>query len=907
MPRRLLLESEYVFDIRRGFDAGAREAVLEPRFEAFAPPTGGTANNGLPILDWDQGAAQLNRGGFSWSAIPAAATTVTYAFRASTTLAELAGLPPGVSGFSPFNAIQIAVTEEILRLWSEVANITFVRAGTGTSGAAAYSDNASILFGNFNSGPPQFSALTYLPSPDGTAPSALEGNIWVNVSRDYDADPAAFPLGAHILAHEIGHALGLLHPGDYGGGANGGATYGADAEYWQDTAMFTNMTYFSEAFTGGAYGTLAITPQLHDIAAAQMLYGVNTTTRTGNTVYGFNSNAGHATLNIAGSTSAATFTIWDAGGEDTLDLSGYLTAVEIDLREEAFSSAGPGPGIGLAHGNIAIARNVVIENAIGGVGADTLIGNAASNRLDGGAGADTMAGGLGNDTYVVDSALDVTTELEGGGVDTVHSSISWSLFEEVENLTLTGAAAINGTGNTLANVITGNGAANVLVGLGGDDSLFGNAGDDTLNGGADDDILDGGAGADALNGGAGGDTADYSTAAARVVVRLWSNSGSEGDAAGDTLTSVENVSGGAGGDTIAGDSLGNVLVGGGGVDFINGLDGDDTLRGDAGADVLLGGVGADSLEGGADNDSLNGGVGADALVGGAGSDTADYSTAAARVAVRLWSNSGSEGDAAGDTLFGVENATGGAGGDTIAGDSLANVLAGGGGADFLNGLDGNDTLRGDAGADALVGGAGADSLEGGADNDTLNGGAGADTINGGAGADTADYSAATARVAVRLWSNSGAEGDATGDTLSGVENVTGGGGGDTIAGDSFVNVLAGGGGADFLNGLDGNDTLRGDAGADVLVGGAGADAFVFSVGGGADQVNDFDADAAGGQDALNIAAFGITALDFSARVSIADQGANTLVTIDGAATMLLLGVTGDGDNIITQSDFILGG
>src|SRR5258706_9403187 len=194
----------------------------------FQPPTGGTAGNGKPILDWDQAAAQITRDGVSWAAALGQSITITYAYRSSVSAAETSQWPAGVSGFSQFNATQINVAEEMLRLWSEVTNITFVRAGSGTSGAGAYSNNAQILFGNFTSGPAAFSAFTYLPPLMGSAAADIDGNVWVNVSRNYDATPAVFPLGAHILAHEIGHALGLDHPGDYNGGANGGATYTND-------------------------------------------------------------------------------------------------------------------------------------------------------------------------------------------------------------------------------------------------------------------------------------------------------------------------------------------------------------------------------------------------------------------------------------------------------------------------------------------------------------------------------------------------------------------------------------------------------------------------------------------------------------------------------------------------------
>ena len=124
----------------------------------------------------------------------------------------------------------------------------------------------------------------------------------------------------------------------------------------------------------------------------------------------------------------------------------------------------------------------------GNSAANTLIGGAGNDILDGGAKGDTMLGGAGNDIYTVDNAADVVTELGGEGIDGVSSSITYTLGANVENLTLTGSALINATGNTSDNILAGNSANN------------------TLTGGAGNDTLDGGAGADTLVGGTGSDT-----------------------------------------------------------------------------------------------------------------------------------------------------------------------------------------------------------------------------------------------------------------------------------------------------------------------------------------------------------------------------------------------------------------
>jgi len=364
-------------------------------------------------------------------------------------------------------------------------------------------------------------------------------------------------------------------------------------------------------------------------------------------------------------------------------------------------------------------------------------------------------------------------------------------------------------GSAHDDTLAGNAAANIISGGAGNDLISGGGGADTLLGGDGDDTLVGGAGADVLSGGTGTDTLDYSGTGSAVAVNLATGSG----AGGDVITGFENVVGSGFADTVSGDGGANVLYG---------EDGNDILVGAGGGDALSGGAGADTLSGGNGADTLVGGAGADALSGGAGTDVVDYSQSGSAVTVDLSTGLGSGGDAAGDTLAGVENVVGTGGGDALTGDSGANALYG---AD---------------GADTLVGGGGADTLSGGNGDDTLVGGAGADALSGGAGTDTLDYSQSGSAVTVDLSTGGGSGGDAAGDTVSGIENLIGSSGGDVLTGDGGANVLYGADGADTLVGGGGADTLSGGAGNDLLSGGAGADRFVFSAGDGDDTILDFD-------------------------------------------------------------------
>ncbi|MGL4968059.1 MAG: beta strand repeat-containing protein [Inquilinus sp.] len=401
------------------------------------------------------------------------------------------------------------------------------------------------------------------------------------------------------------------------------------------------------------------------------------------------------------------------------------------------------------------------------------------------------------------------------------------------------------TGTAADETLTGDDLRDTMNGGGGTDILNGEGADDKLSGGEGDDTLRGGAGADALVGGTGIDTASYYTSAVGVIINLAGGTAVGGDAQGDTLAGIENLSGSN--------------------------QGDDNLTGDAGANKLQGWNG---------NDVLRGGAGADVLEGGAGIDTATYFVSAAGVTVDLVAGTGSGGDAAGDTLSGIENVQGGQGNNTLTGNSGANklsgwigddVLRGGGGADTLEGALGIDTASyytsaagvtvdlgagtasgGDAAGDVLTGienlsgsnldgdiltgNGGANKLQGWGGDDVLRGGAGADTLEGGAGTDTASYYTGLVGIEVSLTVGTGSGGDAAGDTLSGIENLSGSQGNDALEGTAGANVL---------QGWNGGDTLVGRAGKDTLTGGAGADRYSFLtpgdsvVGANADVVTDF--------------------------------------------------------------------
>ncbi len=643
----------------------------------------------------------------AWSA-----TTITY---------DVSLLPTAVQ----------AVALAAMQVWADVTPLNFVAVAAGETAMLRFTDNEGGAF-----------ATTQ--NANGVITSAhvnVSNTDWIDV---HGTDVNSYTTGTYI--HEVGHALGLGHGGPY----NGNATYGVDNLYINDLANFSIMSYNDQ--TPGDDAFFQSTPrfvlglQLVDIIAVQDLYGANPSgTRAGDTVYGFNSNAGgifdFADFHAAG-IRPPSFTIYDTGGNDTLDLSSYSAPQRISLIQETFSDIGNNTNLG---GNvplinlISIARGAVIENAIGGSGNDTIIGNSASNVLTGGAGDDILDGGAGTDyvsysgtqaqyTITANGDASYTIAGNGEGSDTIRN-VEFARFSDGDvSLSGNSEAAVftensdrvNGTsGDDVYNALGGN---DIVFGRGGNDTIDGGSGNDTLYGHNGNDNLRGGTGNDVFSGGEGDDQIFGQAGDDIIFASAGNDTALGGDGVDYVYGSTGNdlVIGGAGDDFVFGEDGDDIARGGSGRDFVHGGEGNDKVLGDDGEDFIYGGNGDDQMFGGNDRDVVYGGTGNDEIYGDAGNDV-------------LF---GESGDDIIHTGTGKDTVYGGTGNDTVFGNVDDEVLFGEDGNDYLSGKAGNDILVGGNGYDHLVGGDGRDTLAGQAGNDLLQGGNDQDSIFGGAGVNT---------------------------------------------------------------------------------------------------------------------------------------------------------------------------
>ncbi|MEC9345696.1 MAG: hypothetical protein VYB54_05675 [Pseudomonadota bacterium] len=459
-----------------------------------------------------------------------------------------------------------------------------------------------------------------------------------------------------------------------------------------------------------------------------------------------------------------------------------------------------------------------VEIALGGAGDNVSLGDLSGSDL-------------ADDTFIIRA---------GGGDDFVDGALVG------RSLDFDG-----GEGN---DTLLGSTSDDLMVGGTGDDVIAGGAAGDVLRGEAGDDVLNGGSGDDLIAGGDGIDTADFSDDAAGVTASLLTGTATGVDSGNDTLTGIENLTGGSG---------------------------DDSLTGDTGANALSGGIGDDTLIGNAGNDTLD---------GGADTDTVDYAAAAGPVAVDLDAGTAT-GDGT-DSLVAIENAIGSANADTLSGTADDNLLVGNAGNDVLSGRAGDDTLQGGAGDDTIAGGDGNDSMA------------------GGDGTDTADFSAATGNLVIDL-----TDGTASGegeDALSGFERVVGGAGNDSISGTSGAQTLQGGAGDDTLNGRGDDDVLFGGDGFDrVEFGGDGSEAVFLEIadGSGVIVVDFFGSGAADDQGSTDTVGADVEQIAFPDLVldlAVGTTGSDTLNLGDG--NNLVFGLAGfDVINSGAGDDQIRGG
>jgi Ca2+-binding RTX toxin-like protein len=542
--------------------------------------------------------------------------------------------------------------------------------------------------------------------------------------------------------------------------------------------------FYAGTATVATFADLTVTGNGMDVAVSNL----NQTVSVKGSRNAIVSGNGNDTLSVDGKwnslvlgTGANTVTLASGNGGNTISGAGASDAVSyapagagVTVRPASGQALGSANPVDVLAGIETITGSAYADDIVADAGNNSVSGGAGNDTLTGGAGNDTLVGGAGNDSYVVDAAGDVVLENANEGVDTVLSSVTFSLgaFANIENVTLTGTAALNATGNAIANTLVGNLGANNLTAAAGDDTLDGGAGIDTLVGGAGNDsyVVDAAGDVVVENANEGIDTVqslnNFSLASLPNIENV-------------TLlgTAALNATGNAFNNVLTGNGGNNLLDGGAGYDTMVGGKGDDVYFVDTETDVVveLNGEGNDTIQtsyssyffkladfvenltyvgsgygiltgnqsnnvltGGANDDRLDGGGGADTLIGGSGSDyytiddigdiVIETTNAPSRDEVKIEGEftSYTLGDNIEDLSYSGFNAFIGIGNELdnyLEGISsgASQTFYGGAGHDILNGRSGDDVLIGGAGFDFLIGGEGKDIFvfENGMDVDTI--------------------------------------------------------------------------------------------------------------------------------------------------------------------------------------------
>lgn len=378
---------------------------------------GEAGRNYKPSYDVDAAGKQITRDNKSWNGpgVIGKEADLTYSFPEWQYNQYNIGRNTKLSAFTQKQQEQ---AELALQSWSDLANITFTKNSP--------TQKSNVTFGNYVGQGQAYAMMPFTYAGKDYRGHNTDGQSWFNINysqasqRDglySNLHPELGNYGRMTIAHEIGHTLGLNHPGNYNAG-QGNPSY-RNASYAEDTRQYSSMSYWHEANTGGDNkGYYASAPLMDDIAAIQRLYGANMQTRTGDTVYGFNSNSDRDFFTINNAQQKPVFSVWDAGGSDTFDFSGYRENQNINLNEASFSDIA-----GLKK-NVSIAKGVTIENAIGGFGNDVIVGNDAENYIDGGDGNDVIFGGGGQDTLKGGKNMDIF----------VYTSVSDSMYDAPDKI-----------------------------------------------------------------------------------------------------------------------------------------------------------------------------------------------------------------------------------------------------------------------------------------------------------------------------------------------------------------------------------------------------------------------------------------------------------------------------------------